>query len=188
MAGSADRISVHQRPNEPERYEQDSYCNREGRTGRGRVERRCHGDVEITGDAGGQRNGACDHKTRSNAMERFRVFAAKRDPMKRSWSHQQNNGDRDATEKRRDSRYSSGATPNWVKVKNPQSAAVEREATEDWGKPYAGLWKGTPYRQQSPETGQRVDVAMGPAWASCCLEQAQSFAKRLGCIGSAPSR
>jgi ATP-dependent DNA ligase len=36
--------------------------------------------------------------------------------------------------KRRDSRYSSGATPNWVKSKNPNSAAVEREATEDWGK------------------------------------------------------
>jgi bifunctional non-homologous end joining protein LigD len=32
--------------------------------------------------------------------------------------------------KRRDSRYSSGATPNWVKSKNPQSAAVEREARE----------------------------------------------------------
>jgi ATP-dependent DNA ligase len=37
--------------------------------------------------------------------------------------------------KRRDSRYSSGATPNWVKSKNPNSATVEREATEDWGKP-----------------------------------------------------
>ena len=31
--------------------------------------------------------------------------------------------------KRRDSRYSSGATTNWVKSKNPQSAAVKREAT-----------------------------------------------------------
>ena len=37
--------------------------------------------------------------------------------------------------KRRDSRYSSGATPNWVKSKNPHSPAVLREATEDWGKP-----------------------------------------------------
>jgi ATP-dependent DNA ligase len=36
--------------------------------------------------------------------------------------------------KRRDSRYSSNATPNWVKSKNPNSAAVEREATADWGK------------------------------------------------------
>jgi ATP-dependent DNA ligase len=36
--------------------------------------------------------------------------------------------------KRRDSRYSSGATPNWVKCKNPHSTAVERDATEDWGK------------------------------------------------------
>jgi ATP-dependent DNA ligase len=36
--------------------------------------------------------------------------------------------------KRRDSRDSSGVTPNWVKSKNPNSAAVEREATEDWGK------------------------------------------------------
>ena len=41
--------------------------------------------------------------------------------------------------KRRDSRYSSGATPNWVKSKNPHSPAVLREATEDWGKSDAGL-------------------------------------------------
>jgi ATP-dependent DNA ligase len=34
--------------------------------------------------------------------------------------------------KRRDSRYSSGASPNWVKSKNPASEAVRREATEDW--------------------------------------------------------
>ena len=35
--------------------------------------------------------------------------------------------------KRRDSRYSSGATPNWVKSKNPKIPAVEREANEDLG-------------------------------------------------------
>jgi ATP-dependent DNA ligase len=36
--------------------------------------------------------------------------------------------------KRRDSRYSSGASPNWVKSKNPASAAALREATEDWSR------------------------------------------------------
>jgi bifunctional non-homologous end joining protein LigD len=36
--------------------------------------------------------------------------------------------------KRRDSRYASGTTPNWVKSKNPHSAAVERETNKDWGK------------------------------------------------------
>jgi hypothetical protein len=33
--------------------------------------------------------------------------------------------------KRRDSRYSSGISPNWIKSKNPASAAVLRESTED---------------------------------------------------------
>jgi len=36
--------------------------------------------------------------------------------------------------KRRDSRYSSGISPNWIKSKNPASAAVLREATEEWVK------------------------------------------------------
>ena len=36
--------------------------------------------------------------------------------------------------KRRGSRYSSGRSTHWVKAKNQQSAAAQREATEDWGK------------------------------------------------------
>jgi bifunctional non-homologous end joining protein LigD len=35
--------------------------------------------------------------------------------------------------KRMGSRYSSGRTDNWVKVKNPAAPAVKREAEEDWG-------------------------------------------------------
>jgi bifunctional non-homologous end joining protein LigD len=35
--------------------------------------------------------------------------------------------------KRRGSRYSSGLSSNWIKSKNPDSAAKLREATEDWG-------------------------------------------------------
>jgi hypothetical protein len=34
--------------------------------------------------------------------------------------------------KRRNSPYKSGPTLNWIKSKNPESAAVLREATEDW--------------------------------------------------------
>jgi bifunctional non-homologous end joining protein LigD len=36
--------------------------------------------------------------------------------------------------KRKDSRYLSGRSPYWLKMKNPQSAAVRREAEEDWGR------------------------------------------------------
>jgi bifunctional non-homologous end joining protein LigD len=36
--------------------------------------------------------------------------------------------------KRLGSRYSSGRTDNWIKVKNPAAPAVKREAEEDWGK------------------------------------------------------
>jgi ATP-dependent DNA ligase len=34
--------------------------------------------------------------------------------------------------KRKGSLYRSGRTPDWVKCKNPASAAVKREAEEDW--------------------------------------------------------
>src|SRR5262249_10576226 len=34
--------------------------------------------------------------------------------------------------KRRGSRYVSGRSPNWIKLKNPNSPAVRREAEEDW--------------------------------------------------------
>ena len=36
--------------------------------------------------------------------------------------------------KRFGSRYVSGRTDNWIKVKNPAAPAVKREAEEDWGK------------------------------------------------------
>jgi ATP-dependent DNA ligase len=36
--------------------------------------------------------------------------------------------------KRKDSRYVSGRSPYWLKMKNPQSDAVRREAEEDWGR------------------------------------------------------
>jgi bifunctional non-homologous end joining protein LigD len=36
--------------------------------------------------------------------------------------------------KRRDSPYSSGRSPHWVKAKNPSAPAVKREAEEDWGR------------------------------------------------------
>ncbi len=34
--------------------------------------------------------------------------------------------------KRRDSAYSSGRSPHWVKAKNPNAPAVRRELEEDW--------------------------------------------------------
>jgi bifunctional non-homologous end joining protein LigD len=36
--------------------------------------------------------------------------------------------------KRRDSRYRSGRSPDWIKSKNPAAPAVRREAEEDWGR------------------------------------------------------
>jgi len=36
--------------------------------------------------------------------------------------------------KRLGSRYVSGRTDNWIKVKNPASPAVKREAEEDWSR------------------------------------------------------
>ena len=36
--------------------------------------------------------------------------------------------------KRLGSRYRSGRSPDWVKMKNPQAPAVRREAEEDWGR------------------------------------------------------
>jgi ATP-dependent DNA ligase len=34
--------------------------------------------------------------------------------------------------KRLGSQYHSGRSPDWIKVKNPASPAVKREAEEDW--------------------------------------------------------
>jgi ATP-dependent DNA ligase len=36
--------------------------------------------------------------------------------------------------KRLGSRYISGRSPDWVKMKNPACAAVKREEEEDWGR------------------------------------------------------
>jgi ATP-dependent DNA ligase len=36
--------------------------------------------------------------------------------------------------KRKDSPYRNGRSPDWLKMKNPACAAVEREAEEDWGR------------------------------------------------------
>ena len=36
--------------------------------------------------------------------------------------------------KRRNSRYRSGRSPDWIKSKNPAAQAVKREAEEDWGR------------------------------------------------------
>jgi len=36
--------------------------------------------------------------------------------------------------KRKDSPYSSGRSPDWLKSKNPACAAVKREEEEDWGR------------------------------------------------------
>jgi bifunctional non-homologous end joining protein LigD len=41
--------------------------------------------------------------------------------------------------KRRESFYSSGRSPHWIKTKNPDAPAVKREAEEDWGG-----WTGKP--------------------------------------------
>jgi bifunctional non-homologous end joining protein LigD len=36
--------------------------------------------------------------------------------------------------KRKDSRYVSGRSPYWLKMKNLESAAARRETEEDWGR------------------------------------------------------
>jgi bifunctional non-homologous end joining protein LigD len=36
--------------------------------------------------------------------------------------------------KRKGSPYRSGRSPDWIKLKDPKSPAVKREAEEDWGK------------------------------------------------------
>ena len=36
--------------------------------------------------------------------------------------------------KRKDSRYRSGRSPDWLKIKDSASEAVRREAEEDWGR------------------------------------------------------
>ena len=36
--------------------------------------------------------------------------------------------------KRKGSRYRSGRSPHWIKSKNPNAPAVQREAEENWGR------------------------------------------------------
>jgi ATP-dependent DNA ligase len=36
--------------------------------------------------------------------------------------------------KRKHSRYRSGRSRDWLKMKNPNAPAVKREAEEDWGR------------------------------------------------------
>ena len=36
--------------------------------------------------------------------------------------------------KRKDSAYRSGRSPDWLKMKNPDAAAVKRDAGEDWAR------------------------------------------------------
>jgi bifunctional non-homologous end joining protein LigD len=43
-------------------------------------------------------------------------------------------GFEDIVSKRLGSRYRSGRSRDWIKMKNPASAAVKREAEEDWGR------------------------------------------------------
>jgi len=45
--------------------------------------------------------------------------------------------------KRRESFYSSGRSPHWIKTKNPEAPAVKREAEEDWGG-----WSARPRRSR----------------------------------------
>ena len=42
--------------------------------------------------------------------------------------------------KRLGSRYVSGRTRDWLKMKNPDAPAVKREAEEDWGRG-RGVWR-----------------------------------------------
>ena len=40
----------------------------------------------------------------------------------------------DIISKRKDSPYCSSRSPDWLKMKNPEAAAVKREDEEDWGR------------------------------------------------------
>jgi hypothetical protein len=95
---SSQRSSVPGRVQYDGRHQQGGRRSREDCTGRGRVERLCDGDVEITGNAGCQRKRTRDYKTRSNAMEGFRVFTTECNPMKRGRRHQQNDRESDTTQ------------------------------------------------------------------------------------------
>ena len=60
--------------------------------------------------------------------------------------------------KRKDSRYSSGRSPHWIKSKNPNAPAVKREAEEDWGR---NICRDTahPLTGRMWDAGGRADTA-----------------------------
>jgi len=59
----------------------------------------------------------------------FRVIARKDGERVRLYSRPGND-----VSKRLGSRYRSGRSPDWLKMKNPEAPAVKREAEEDWGR------------------------------------------------------
>jgi bifunctional non-homologous end joining protein LigD len=50
------------------------------------------------------------------------------------FEHAQSLGLEGIVSKRKDSRYVSGRSPYWLKMKNPAAPAAQREAEEDWGR------------------------------------------------------
>ena len=50
------------------------------------------------------------------------------------FEHAQSLGLEGIVSKRKDSRYVSGRTPYWLKMKNPASEAARREAEGEWGR------------------------------------------------------
>ena len=50
------------------------------------------------------------------------------------FEHAQSLGLEGIVSKRKDSRYVSGRSPYWLKMKNPESEAARREAEEEWGR------------------------------------------------------
>jgi hypothetical protein len=65
--------------------------------------------------------------------------------------------------KRRDSRYRSGRSPDWIKSKNPDAPAVRREAEEDWESDGCGL---LPRKRQfsSWRLAAKITSVSWPSW------------------------
>ena len=83
----------------------------------------------------------------AKSCERRHQAAAVRAPSRRRveiFEHACRLGCEGIVSKRVGSRYVSGRTDNWIKVKNPAAPAVRREAEEDWGKKrWRARWKAT---------------------------------------------
>jgi ATP-dependent DNA ligase len=58
----------------------------------------------------------------------------KRHALEWNFAHAFKMGLEDIVSKRTDSPYRSGRSPDWLKMKNPEAPAVNREAEEDWGR------------------------------------------------------